>query len=154
PDDERVEGDHDDRPERRVGDEHEVRDRAEYRDPSTHIPRPSHAEEDADTCGEQDDAEYQLDPAPAVVCPVVVVVAIWRRYEDVIRRQGHKADDHAPQAAQHHQGPGQRRAEDHCAPVLAPAPSWRVATGTLGLVPASSLSLLVLLAASLTHGGA
>src|SRR5215469_4075052 len=102
PDDERVNRDQDDSPERRVRDQHEVRDRAEHRDTGTHIPRPGHSKKDAHTGREQDDAEYQLHPAPAVVGPVIPVRGRRRRDEYVGTREPDDTDDHAPQPTEHH----------------------------------------------------
>src|SRR6185437_16384466 len=55
PDDGSVEGDHDDRPRWLVRDEHEVRDRAEYREEGADIAGPGHAKEHAHSCGEHQD---------------------------------------------------------------------------------------------------
>src|SRR5215475_13814081 len=77
PDDERVDGDHDDRPYWCERNKHEVRDRGDYRYKGAEISRKRYAQEDADTCSEHDDADDELKPSPAMIRPGVGVAGAW-----------------------------------------------------------------------------
>src|SRR5262245_5948777 len=53
PDDEDVDGDHDDRPQRVIRDEHEAGNGAEAGQDGAEYASPEHAQQDADACGEE-----------------------------------------------------------------------------------------------------
>jgi GH15 family glucan-1,4-alpha-glucosidase len=115
PDDEDVEGDHDDRPDRVPREEHEVRDRAEDGERDADHPGPRHPEQHADPCEEDDGADDHFRDPPAARAEV----------EDVVRRvpeegplddlgdpveEGHQAgEDHQDRGQQG--APGPARAE-------------------------------------------
>ena len=114
PDDEYVDGDHQDGPERVEREEQETTKTADQCEDDARPPCPGLAEEHADASGHDHDPKDQVRPAPAAEVPVVGVVVRGRR---VARQRGEiglpdryrEPDKEAPAAAENQQPPGQSR---------------------------------------------
>ena len=112
PDDEYVDGDHQDGPERVEREEQETTQTADQCEDDARPPCPGLAEEHADASGH--DPKDQVRPAPAAEVPVVGVVVrgrrvAWQRGEVGLPDRYREPGTEAPAAAENQQPPGQSR---------------------------------------------
>ncbi len=118
PDHEDVDRHHDERPDRLVRQEEELRDEAERDEEQTDDAGPGHVLEQADAGDEDQRAEDEVDDAPAGEVHPVDVVADAE--VDVVPGDRGYPLEHGENAAAHHQDAGERDAAGH--PAVAPGP--------------------------------